>query len=555
MKQHEKSIAAGERAVELEPNGSLVHAALGNTLCYAGRIDEGIDQLKQAIRLDPFPPLWYFFHLGRCYRQKGQYEDALTEFRKALQRSPDALMNHMGLAVIYALLDRQEEASAAAKKVLELNPNFSVERASKGWPYKNQADLKLVVDALHKAGLPDEPPLPLPDKPSIAVLAFDNLSGDPEQEYFSDGITEDIITALSKTPKLFVIARNSTFTYKGKPVKVQEVGRDLGVRYVLEGSVRKVGEKVRITAQLVDAKTGHHLWAEKYDRDLKNIFALQDEITKKIITELQVKLTEGEQARIIARRTDNLKVYLKNYEAKELFIHHNVEDNLKARRLLEEAIELDPYYERTYRLLSYTHWMDVILGSTKSPRDSIQKAVELSKKALSIDNSSGDSHGLLGWIYLFTKQYEKGMRELQKAVELIPNGADAHGMLGNGFLYTDKLEEAILMMKKAIRLNPIPPSWYFNSLAAIYRSMKNYKEALIWSEKAVKQEPENIIAHVNLCSVYYLSGRIEEAHLQANEVMRLNPKFSLKRLEKTLPYKNPEVKKIYIEALSKAGLK
>jgi adenylate cyclase len=380
------------------------------------------------------------------------------------------------------------------------------------------------------------------------------MSGDPEQEYFSDGITEDIITALSKTPKMFVIARNSSFTYKDKQVKVQEVGRDLGVRYVLEGSVRKVGQKVRITAQLIDALTGYHIWAEKYDRELKDIFALQDEITKRIIAALQVKLTEGEQAAILAKGTGNLEVYLKCLEARELIRHHNIEDNRKAHRLLVKAIEIDPNYSQAYRWLSSSHFMDVLLGISKSPGDSLKRAIELSKKAISLDNSLGGAHGTLGFIYVITKQYEKGMAELEIAVELEPNGAGVHGYLGTGLLYTDKLDEGILITKKAIRLNPIAPSWYLNILAALYRSKGNYKEALVWSEKAVKQESENIIARVNLSSIYYLSGRIEEAHLQASEVMKLNPKFSLKRLEKTLGYKNPEVKKQYIDALRNAGL-
>jgi adenylate cyclase len=395
---------------------------------------------------------------------------------------------------------------------------------------------------------------PLPNKPSIAILPFDNMSGDPEQEYFSDGITEDIITALSKTPKMFVIARNSTFTYKGKPVKVQRVAEELGVRYVLEGSVRKAGEKVRITAQLIDAKTGHHLWAEKYDRKLKDIFALQDGITKEIITALQVKLTEGEQAGVRARGTDSLEVYLKVIAARELMRHFNIKHNHKARKLLEEAIELDPNYAPAYRWLSSSHAMDVWLGASKSPGDSLKKAVELSKKALSIDNSLGDAHAVIGSIYILTKQYENGMSELEKAVELYPNGADSHGYLAMGLLYTDELDQAILISKKAIRLNPIAPSWYLNNLAAMYRSKGNYEEALVWSEKAVKQEPEYTIGRINLCSIYSLTGRMEEAHLQANEVMKLNPKFSLKRLEKTLPYKNAEVKKQYVDALRNAGL-
>jgi adenylate cyclase len=395
---------------------------------------------------------------------------------------------------------------------------------------------------------------PLPDDPSIAVLAFDNLTGDPDQEYFSDGITEDIITALSKTPKVFVIARNSSFTYKGKPIKIQQIGRDLGVRYVLEGSVSKDGNKVRITAQLIDAKTGHHLWAEKYDRELEDVFALQDEVTISIIGALEVKLTEGEQARIRAKGTENLAAYLDVLEARELARHHNIEHNRKARALLEKAIALDPNYAPAYRWLSSVNSMDVILGASKSPKDSLKSAVELAEKALSIDRFLGDAHGIIGWIYVLTRQYDKGISELKTALELDPNGADIYGYLATVYLYSDELDEAILMGNKAIRLNPIVPGWYLNILAAIYRSKGSYKEALIWSEKAVKQEPENIIANVNLCSVYYLAGLEEDAHLQAKEVLKLNPKFSLKKLENALPYKNAEVKRQYIDALRNAGL-
>jgi adenylate cyclase len=395
---------------------------------------------------------------------------------------------------------------------------------------------------------------PLPDVPSIAVLAFDNLSGDPAQEYFSDGITEDIITALSKTPKMFVIARNSTFTYKGKPVKVQQVAEELGVRYVLEGSVRKVGDQVRITAQLVDAKTGHHLWAEKYDRELKDVFALQDEITMRIIGSLEVKLTEGEQARLRAKGTDNLEAYLNVLEARELARHQNIDHNRKAGQLLEKAIELDPNYAPAYKWLSSVNAMDVVLGASKAKEESLKTAVELAKKALFIDRSYGNAHGIVGWIYVLKRQYEKAIPELKKALELDPNEADNYMYLSAALLYIDDLDEGILMANKAIRLNPIPPSLYLNLLAALYRSKGNYKEALVWSEKAVKQEPKDTIANVNLCSVYYLLGREEDAHLQAKEVLKLNPKFSVKKLEKALPYKNPEVKKQYIDALRNAGL-
>ncbi|MGD8332877.1 MAG: tetratricopeptide repeat protein [Desulfobacterales bacterium] len=554
MRDHEKGIMEAQKGVALDPNGAHGYLYLSLTLRYAGKFEEAIQANEKAIRLNPFPPVTYFRFACISYIGAGRYEEAIAAGKKAITMGPNDHMSHMMLAAAYSLAGRQDEANIEAKEVLRLNPKYSVAFWAKTLPYKNQDDREHLIGALLKAGLPEHPPLPLPDKPSIAVLSFDNLSGDPEQQYFSDGIAENIITALSKVGRLFVIARNSSFTYKGKPVKVQTVGRELGVKYVLEGSVRKAKEKVRITAQLIDAKTGHHLWAEKYDRDLREILALQDEITKEITAALQVKLTDGEQARIRAGGTDNLDAYLKALEARELYIRWNIEDNHKARRLLKEAIEIDPQYVYAYVVLGLTHVMDVHLGATKSKKESITKAVEFSKKALSIDNSSGYAHMLAGNVNYLTKQYEKGIQEYEKAVELIPNGADAYAFLARGLDLIGKTEEAILMSNKAMRLNPIPPNWYIVTRTAMYRNIKNYNEALIWAEKAVKRQPRNFFARINRCSVYSLTGRMEEARLEADEVMKLNPKFSLKRLENSIPYKNPEVKKRYIEALRKAGI-
>jgi len=395
---------------------------------------------------------------------------------------------------------------------------------------------------------------PLPDKPSIAVLPFTNMSDDPKQEYFSDGITEEIITALSKIEKLFVIARNSTFTYKGKSVKIQKVSEELGVQYVLEGSVRKFEDKVRITAQLIDATTGHHIWAERYDRDLNDIFELQDEITMRIVSAMEVKLTEGEQAQISVHEKVKLDSYLMVLQARDLARHQNIEDNHKARKILEEAIALDPNHAIAYRWLSATHFMDVWLGSTPSPRESFKRAAELANKALSIDASLGQAHAILGNIYVMTRQYEKGLPELRKAVRLEPNSADVYAYLAMGLLFADESEEAILLSKKAIRLNPFAPSWYLHNLAATYRNIKKDKEGLVYAEKAAQQEPKNILSHLVLCSIYSLLGRMEEARVEADNVMNINPNFSLIRFEKRLPLKNLEAKNRYIEALRNAGL-
>jgi adenylate cyclase len=262
---------------------------------------------------------------------------------------------------------------------------------------------------------------PLPDKPSIAVLPFVNMSGDPKQEFFSDGITEEIITALSKIPQVFVIARASTFHYKGKAVKVKQVSEELGVRYVLEGSIRKGVDKIRITAQLIDATMGHYLWAERYDRDLKDIFALQDEITLKIISALQVKLTVGEQARMTAKGTKNLEAYLKLMQASEAWGGLNKEGNALARKLVEEVIALDSNYAMAYLRLSATHLMDLTYGTTESPEKSLRRAEECVQKALFLDDSSPEAHAFLGRIYLTKRQYEKAIAEGEQALALGPN--------------------------------------------------------------------------------------------------------------------------------------
>jgi adenylate cyclase len=396
---------------------------------------------------------------------------------------------------------------------------------------------------------------PLPDKPSIAVLPFVNMSGDKEQEYFSDGITEEIITALSKVPRLFVIARNSTFTYKGKPVMVQQVAQELGVRHMLEGSVRRTEDRVRITAQLIDAMTGNHLWAEKYDRDLKDIFALQDEITFKVVAALQVKLTEGEQALIVAGGTTNFEAYAKFLKALEYFKRFNKEGNLLARKMAEEAIALDPNYPRGYRMIASTHWLDVSLGVSKSPKESLAKAAQLYQKVIEMDPTDAVAHSFLGWVYTMMRQHEKGMAEAEKAITINPNAADAHCILGMVLHYNGNPKEAIEAIKKAIRLNPSPPTWYWQTLGSAYCDAGMHEEAIAALRKALSSSPDNLIARLRLAATYSLSGREEEARAEAAEVLRINPKFSVDSFTKAVPYKDQSEADKLINALRKAGLK
>jgi TolB-like protein/class 3 adenylate cyclase/Flp pilus assembly protein TadD len=402
---------------------------------------------------------------------------------------------------------------------------------------------------------------PLPDKPSIAVLPFVNMSGDPEQEYIADGICESIITALGKIPEMFVIARTSTFTYKDKPVKVQQVSEELGVRYVLEGSVRKAEDRVRITAQLIDATTGHHLWSERYDRDLRDIFALQDEITIKIITALQVELTEGEQARIRQRSTNNLQAWGYAIKGYSLYSRYTKGDNAKARELFEKAIKLDPEYAWAWTCLAWTHYIDVRFGYSKSPAESFKQAVKIVQKALALDETDPDVHSLLGGIYMAQRQYEKAIAEGRRAVDLGPNSAQVHALFSMWLGYSGEFEEGLAAAEKAIRLSPHYPSFYLLALGFPKLYLGRYDEAIEPCKRALeraKKEGEEdilIISHIYLAHTYSELDREKEARTHIEEILKINPKFSLEWVRNFSYFKNPEHLERRLSALRKAGLK
>jgi len=395
---------------------------------------------------------------------------------------------------------------------------------------------------------------PLPENPSIAVLAFDNMSGDPEQEYFSDGITEEIITALSQIPDLFVIARNSTFTYKGTPVKIKQVAEEFGVRYVLEGSVRKSEDRVRITAQLIDALTGRHLWSERYDRDLKDIFALQDEITMKIIRALEVKLFQGDQYRLTPTKAPNLDVYLKMMQTRALLRKGTRESLIRYGQLSQEIIDMAPEYAGGYRTLAWDNWMKMVQGI--SPRESLNNAFKLTQKAIALDETAFFyDHLLLGQLYLSMREYEKAVAEGKRAIGLAPNAADAHLHYGRILSLAGKPDEGVIHLKQAIRLNPFPPNIYYSWLGGGYMQKGQYEEALAAIKKSLQMAPDNWYSYFNLAIVYSLLDRQEEARAAANKLHELYPDFSAERVLKLGPMKNQAYLKLLLEASHKAGLK
>ena len=392
----------------------------------------------------------------------------------------------------------------------------------------------------------------LPKGPKVAILPFDNMSGDPVQDYLSDGLTENIITGLSGCPKLFVIARHSSFSYKGKSVNIQQVAKELGVRYVIEGSVQKTENRLRITVQLIDAATGHHMWAERYDRDLRDFFEIQDEITIRIIKALAVELTEGDQARIWLNRPANLEAFIKLFKAYELYRQLNKEDNIRARQLLEEIIQLDPQLPESYLLLATTYLEGMWFG--ESPLFSFAQASKNLKKAMALDKNNSDAYIVLGYLQAMKRNHEEAIAAGKKAIALNPNSAEAYHELGCALYWSSKPAEAINYVKKAIRLNPMPPALYIHRLGLCYLDLDRFEEALKYFRKTIEISPDFLWAHVGLAITYINMGLEREARAAALKVLSLDPDFSVDAVEKASPSKDRERAKRRYEAARKAGL-
>lgn len=333
------------------------------------------------------------------------------------------------------------------------------------------------------------------------------------------------------------------------------MSEELGVRYVLEGSVQKSGNRLRITAQFIDALKGHHMWSERYDRDLKDIFAIEDDITKKIVTALQVILTQGEQARLRGKGTDNLDAYLKCLEAREHLFRNSPEDNLLARQRAEEAIALDPKYASAYALLGNIHIWDVFFAWSASPRESLGRAFESAKKALALDESDFQAHSVLSFVYLFKREHDKAVEESERAVSLAPSAVDAMFYSGLILRFAGRVKDAVPMLERAIRLNPIPPPSYLYQLALCYTFLGEFEKAIGICKEALPKSPDHLVGRLTLVIAYSSLGRENEARAEVSEVLRIDPKFSLEHAAKTWPYKNEADRDLVLNALRKAGLK
>lgn len=400
---------------------------------------------------------------------------------------------------------------------------------------------------------PSLPPVPtsppLPDKPSVAVLPFDNRSNDPEQEYFSDGITEDIITEISRIPELMVISRNSTFTYKGKAARTQDVCRDLGVRYVLEGSVRKAGRNVRISAQLIDGRSGGHLWAERYDRSLEDIFAVQDDVAGKIVRTLEVKLVKGAAKANPDEQTGNPEAYDSVLRGRERYRSFTSAGNAAARDLYERAIALDPSYGEPYAGLAETYVHDWFAGTEPT----LDRAFELAKQAEARNPGHPLVYEALSTVHLFRRQHAEAIATARQWIELEPSSAEAHATLAGALHFAGDNEDVIATVDKAMRLNPFYPFYYPHYVGLANFALHRFDEAVLALKRSTVLNPDALWPHVFLAAGYGHLSEPAQAAQQVAEIRRINPDFSIDLVLRLLPYRHQADTDLLADGLHRAG--
>jgi TolB-like protein len=392
------------------------------------------------------------------------------------------------------------------------------------------------------------------DKPSIAVLAFNNMSGDSEQEYFSDGISEDIITDLSKLSEVHVIARNSSFTYKGKSVDVKQVGRDLGVRYVLEGSVRKAGNRVRVTGQLIDTANGAHIWADRFDRDLTDIFAVQDELTREIISALKVKLTPEQKDRLVRKSSIDIEAYNLFLRGREHAFINTRNGNIEARNLLGNAVTLSSDFAAAFALISFTHVNDYINGWADVPERALQLGLEIAERSVAMDAEEPQGHFAVAVALLFHREHDRALAAARRCIALAPNLAEGHMATAHILTYSGNGAAAVGAIENYMRLDPLYKDIALYFLAEARISLGQLDEAVAALKQRLERNPNSETSYALLAACYGHLGKTAESQAAWADVMRIAPEFSIERRRRILPFRNPDHFEYRIEGMRKAGL-
>ena len=414
--------------------------------------------------------------------------------------------------------------------------------------YQRQANVSVEAASLDKMAYP------LPEKPSVAVLPFKNLSGDEKDGLIAKGLTEDIITALSRVQELFVIASASSATYEGKTVKINQVSEELGVRYILDGSVQRYKDRLRFTVQLVDAVAGHQMWADRFDRKAEDLFVLQDDLVRRIIVELQVKLTDGENARSFSRGTQNLDAWLLFEQGVHEGNQYTREGMARARELFQAAQEKDHNWSRPLYGLSWTYWYPARQGWADDSDESMRIGLELAEKAVEMAPDEPGGYEMLGMLALSKRDYEQAIAYREKALTLAPNDFVVLSGLGHVLYIAGEPEQAIDIYKRAMRMNPSNKGWLSWSLAEAQLVAGHYEDAIETSNRSATRQPDHVIPHIHLTAAYDAVGRLEEAQAEAAKVLQIDPKFTVSAWMKSRLLKDPADTERYANLLLKAGL-
>ncbi len=399
------------------------------------------------------------------------------------------------------------------------------------------------------AASPAQPP-PL----SIAVLAFNNMSGDPEQEYFSDGISEDIITDLSRLSKLHVVARNSSFVYKKSPVSVPDVAKALGVRYVLEGSVRKAGNRVRVAAQLIDSTTGGHVWANRFDRELTDIFAIQDELTKEIVSALKCTMTMSEQNRMSPRRGANIEAYELLLRGREHMVSATAASLITARGLFERAVAIDSGYAAAHAMVAFTHVIDYANGFTRDPDESLRLGLETAKRALKIDDTEPSGYAALCAALMWSRDLDGARAAAERAIVLAPSFAEGYRALAVVQTYAGEPERALASLDAYTQRDPYYPDITMQFIADAHFALGEYEEAIKVIEQRLARNPHSETAYALLASCYGMLGQAEACRSAWDETLRIRPDFSMERRRRVMPFRNPKDFERRVEGLHRSGI-
>ena len=547
-REFDLSEAAYEHAYALNPNDAGFLSNRATTLLYLGRPEEAIKGIKEAMRLNPHHPESLVADLGWAYYDAGLYEESVKTFRSMTTPPPWV---HRTLAAAYVQLGRLDEARGEISQMLEKEPDYNLEN-TKVWPYKDPARLDRYIEDLRKAGVPEQPPLKLPDKPSIVVLPFVNLYDDGKQDYFVDGFTNAITTHLSKFPQLFVISSTTAFTYKGKSIRATDIGSALGVKYVLEGSVQRGADTLSVHAQLIDTETDHHVWAEQYDVPTEKVFSVQADVIAEIVGALHSALRGEAMAAVLKRPATNLQGY--DLYLRALAGGPSKESRNESIRLLKQVIEMEPDFLEAHYAISTFYLSLWRFGMADDAEETLRLARRHADKAMEIDQRDYRGHYLLGLLYLFADHdHDLALANFERALGGNPNDADILYYMGFLQSLMGRAEEAIAWNEKAKRLNPRYPGWYNYNAAMSHFWVQDYEKAIVLAKSGIAANPKVLAPRRILIATLVEMDRLEEAKQEVTKYLEIRPNFRLSTFRNT-PFKHQADQDRYFDALRKAGI-